>query len=53
MNNKDDTVDVSQHPILSKFGVVFPKEFLVLPPKRYLEFMIELKPRMEPISRVP
>ena len=27
MNNKNDTIDVSQHPILSNFGDVFPEEF--------------------------
>ena len=43
MNNQYDTVDVIQHPILSKLGDVFPKELLGLPPKRELEFTIELK----------
>ena len=28
MNNKDDTMDVSQHAILSKFCDVLPEEFL-------------------------
>ena len=36
MNNKKDNVDVSQHPILSKFFDVFPKELHGLPPTREL-----------------
>ena len=53
MNNKKDTVDVSQHPILSQFADVFPEELPRLPPKREIDFTIELKPGIEPISRVP
>ena len=53
MNSKDDTVDASQHPILSKFGDVFLEEFPGLSPKRELEFAIELKPWTKPISRAP
>ena len=53
MNNKDDTLDVSQHPILSNFGDVFLEELPRFPPKRELEFTIELKPGMEPISSAP
>ena len=53
MNNKKDTADVSQHPILSQFSNVSPEELPRLPPKREIEFTIELKPGTEPISRVP
>ena len=53
MNNKDDKVDVSQHPIFPSFAHVFLEYLLGFPPKRELEFTIELKPGMEPISKAP
>jgi len=42
---------VDQYPVFSKFEDVFPKYFLGLPPKRELDFTIELKSSAEPISK--
>jgi hypothetical protein len=49
MNKKEDTMNIVQHPILSKFSDVFLEELPGLPPKWELEFMIELKLGTEPI----
>jgi hypothetical protein len=42
---------LDQYPVLSEFKDVFPKELSGLPPKRELDFTIELKPGAEPISK--
>jgi hypothetical protein len=44
---------LDQYPVLSEFKDVFPKELSALPPKRELDFTIELKPGAEPISKAP
>jgi hypothetical protein len=44
---------LDQYPVLSKFKDVFPNELLGLPPKRDLDFNIELNPSAEPISKTP
>jgi hypothetical protein len=41
---------LDQYPVLSEFKDVFPNELPRLPPKRELDFTIELKPGAEPIS---
>jgi hypothetical protein len=53
MNKKEDTMSIEQYPVLSKFSDVFPKELPGLPPKRELEFTIELKLGMKPITKAP
>jgi hypothetical protein len=53
MNAKEDSLKLEQYHIVSEFQDVFPKEFPGLPPKRELEFTIELKPGMKPIARTP
>jgi hypothetical protein len=45
MNKKDDIVNVVQHPILLEFPDMFIEYLLGIPPKKELEFMIEVKPR--------
>jgi hypothetical protein len=44
---------LDQYPVLLEFKDVFPNELLGLPPKRELDFTIELKPGAEPISKTP
>ena len=41
---------LDQYPVLSEFKDVFPNELPGLPPERELDFTIELKPGVEPIS---
>lgn len=38
-------------PVVKEFLDVFLEELMILPPKRYVEFSIELTPGDEPISR--
>jgi hypothetical protein len=44
---------LDQYPVLSEFQDVFPDELPGLPPERNLDFTIELKPGVEPISKTP
>jgi hypothetical protein len=44
---------LDQYPVLSEFKDVFPNELPGLPPERELDFTIELKPGVEPISKTP
>lgn len=41
------------HPVLQEFIDVFPDEILGMPPKRDINFHIDLIPGAEPISRAP
>jgi hypothetical protein len=49
--NEGKGPSLDQYPVLSEFKDVFPKELPGLPPKRELDFTIELKPSVEPISK--
>ena len=40
-------------PVVKDFAEVFPEGLPRMPPKRELEFTIDLKPGTEPISRTP
>ncbi|XP_074291156.1 uncharacterized protein LOC141617927 [Silene latifolia] len=40
-------------PVVSEFGDVFPEEISGLPPKRDIDFTVELTPGTEPISKTP
>jgi hypothetical protein len=42
---------LDQYPVFSEFKDVFPNELPGLPPERELDFIIELKPGAEPISK--
>jgi hypothetical protein len=44
---------LDQYPVLSEFKDVFLNEFPRLPPKRELDFTIELKHGAKPISKTP
>jgi hypothetical protein len=39
--------------VVREFADVFPEELPGIPPKRELEFTIDLKPGTEPITRMP
>jgi hypothetical protein len=49
-NNKPILED---HPILREYKYVFPEEVLGLPPRRDIDFSIELAPAMVSVSRTP
>jgi len=51
--NEGDDSSLEIYPVLSEFPDVFPKELPGLPPKREIDFSIELKPGTEPISKAP
>lgn len=50
-NNEDPKL--TYIPFIRYFVDVFPEEVLGLPPKRELEFSIELIPGMVPVSKDP
>jgi hypothetical protein len=52
MNERKGT-SLDQYPVLSEFKDVFLNELPGLPSERELDFTIELKPGVEPISKTP
>jgi hypothetical protein len=42
---------LEDHPILREYRYVFPEEVTSLPPRREIDFSIELVPRAVPMSR--
>eukprot|EP00253_Pinus_taeda_P018041 PITA_18041 len=53
LNEKSDSEDFDKHPFLVEFKDVFPEELPGLPPKREIDFTIDLKPNTEPIAKAP
>eukprot|EP00253_Pinus_taeda_P015998 PITA_15998 len=53
LNEKSDSEYFDKHPFLVEFKGVFPEELPGLPPKREIDFTIDLKPDMEPIAKAP
>ena len=51
--NNEDNLKLEDIPILRGYSDVFPKEILGLPPKRGLDFTIELVPGAVPKSKAP
>jgi hypothetical protein len=51
--NEGKGTSMDKYPVLSEFKDVFMKELPGLPPKREIDFTIELKPGAEPISKTP
>jgi hypothetical protein len=45
--------NLENHPILREYKYVFRKEVPGLPPRRDIEFSIELVPRAVPMSKTP
>ena len=41
------------HPLLKEFSDIFVTEILGIPPKRDIDFRIDLVPGIEPISKTP
>ena len=52
-NTKDKTAMLENIPIVQEFQDVFPKEIPGLPPKRDIDFTIELISGAAPMSRTP
>jgi hypothetical protein len=48
-----DKPNLEIHPILREYKDVFPEEVLGLPPRRDIDFSIELAPGAVPVSRTP
>ena len=52
-DSKDKTATLYSIPIIREFVDVFPEEIPGLPPKRNIDFTIELVPGAAPVSRAP
>jgi hypothetical protein len=50
---EDDKPNLEDHPILREYRDVFPEEVSGLPPRRDIDFSIELAPGAVPVSRTP
>jgi hypothetical protein len=50
---EDDKSNLEDHPILREYRHMFPKEVPGLPPRRDIDFSIELSPGVVPMSRTP
>eukprot|EP00253_Pinus_taeda_P006899 PITA_06899 len=52
-NSKDKSVSLNSIPVIQEFTDVFPEEIPGLPPRRNIDFTIELIPGAAPVSRAP
>jgi hypothetical protein len=50
---ENEKPNLEGHPILREYKDVFPKEVSGLPPRRDIDFLIELTPGVVPASRTP
>jgi hypothetical protein len=50
---ENDKPSLEDHPILGEYRDVFSEEVLGLPPRRDIDFSIELAPGVVPLSRTP
>ena len=50
---RDETTRLEDYQVLQEFGDVFPDEIPGLPPKRDIDFTIELVPGAAPVSKAP
>jgi hypothetical protein len=50
---ENEKPSLEDHPILREYKDVFPKEVSGLPPRRDIDFSIELVPGVVPMSRTP
>jgi hypothetical protein len=50
---EDDKPSLEDHPTLREYRDVFPEEVSGLPPRRDIDFLIELALRVVPVSRAP
>ncbi|TYK21790.1 ty3-gypsy retrotransposon protein [Cucumis melo var. makuwa] len=53
VDTRDVDVSLSSEPVVRDYPHVFPDELLGLPPRREIDFAIELEPSTVPISRAP
>ena len=51
--DQTETTNPGETRVVCEFTDVFPDEFPVLPPKREIEFVIDLIPGFEPASKAP
>ena len=52
-NENDNKLKLEDIPVLKEFEYIFPGEVLGLPPKRNIDFMIDLIPGAVPTSKSP
>eukprot|EP00253_Pinus_taeda_P017694 PITA_17694 len=52
-DSKDKSASLTSIPIIQEFTDVFPEEIPRLPPRRNIDFTIELVPGAAPVSRAP
>eukprot|EP00253_Pinus_taeda_P012179 PITA_12179 len=52
-NSKDKSISLHNIPVIQEFTDVFPEEIPGLPPRRNIDFTIELTPGAAPVSRAP
>eukprot|EP00253_Pinus_taeda_P020164 PITA_20164 len=52
-NYKDKSISLHGIPVIQEFTDVFPEEIPGLPPRRNIDFTIELIPEAAPVSRAP
>eukprot|EP00253_Pinus_taeda_P012189 PITA_12189 len=52
-NSKDKSASLNNIPVIQEFTDVFPEEIPGLPPRRNIDFTIELVPGAAPVSRAP
>ena len=50
---EDEKPNLEDHPILREYKDVFPEEVPGIPPRRDIDFSIEIAPRAVPMSRTP
>ena len=53
IDSKQETPKIEDIPVVNEFLDIFPEELPRLPPDWEIEFMIELAPGTEPISKAP
>eukprot|EP00253_Pinus_taeda_P014588 PITA_14588 len=53
VDSKDKSASLTSIPIIQEFTDVFPEEIPGLPPRRNIDFTIELVPGAAPVSRAP
>ena len=53
LEEEDPARKTIDHPILQEYVDVFSSEILGMPPKRDIDFSINLTPRVDTISRAP
>eukprot|EP00253_Pinus_taeda_P017231 PITA_17231 len=53
VNSKDKSASLNNIPVIQEFTDVFPEEIPGLPPRRNIDFTIELVPGAAPVSRAP